>query len=139
LEKDALKGVLMPTVVDQCGLRLHVTRGFASITYLQDAAEEIERDGRLTFVYVLTDFDPSGVVIAEKVEEELRKRAPRCDITVVRLAVSRDQIERGGTCLRARPRPLTPAPRRFARPAAQTRLNSMPSPRMSCASWLGTP
>jgi hypothetical protein len=94
LEKDALKGVLVPTVVDECGLGLHVTRGFASITYLQEAAEQIEADGRPTYVYVLTDFDPSGVSIAEKVEEELTERAPFSDITVERLAVNREQIER---------------------------------------------
>jgi hypothetical protein len=94
LEKDALKGVLVPTVVDECGLGLHVTRGFASITYLQEAAEQIEADGRPTYVYVLTDFDPSGVSIAEKVEEELTERAPFSDITVERLAVNREQIAR---------------------------------------------
>lgn len=94
LEKDALKGVLVPTVVNECGLGLHVTRGFASITYLQEAAEDIEIDGRPTYVYVLTDFDPSGVSIAEKVEEELVGRAPFTDITVERLAVDREQIER---------------------------------------------
>ena len=94
LEKDALKGVLVPTVVNECGLGLHVTRGFASITYLQEAAEDIEGDGRPTYVYVLTDFDPSGVSIAEKVEEELVNRAPCSDITVERLAVDRRQIER---------------------------------------------
>lgn len=43
LEKDALKGVLIPTVVNDCGLGLHVTRGFASITYLQEAAEDREQ------------------------------------------------------------------------------------------------
>jgi hypothetical protein len=94
LEKDALKGVLVPTVVNKCGLGLHVTRGFASITYLQEAAEDIERDGRPTYVYVLTDFDPSGVSIAEKIEEELIRRAPSSDVTVERLAVNREQIER---------------------------------------------
>ena len=94
LEKDALKGVLRPTVVDECGLGLHVTRGFASITYLQEAADEIARDGRPTYVYVLTDFDPSGVSIAEKVKEELIRRAPFSDLTVERLAVNREQIER---------------------------------------------
>jgi hypothetical protein len=94
LEKDALKGVLIPTVVNECGLGLHVTRGFASITYLQEAAEDIERDERPTYVYVLTDFDPSGVSIAEKVEEELMERAPFSEITVERLAVNREQIER---------------------------------------------
>jgi hypothetical protein len=94
LEKDALKGVLIPTVVNECGLGLHVTRGFASITYLQEAAEDIEMDERPTYVYVLTDFDPSGVSIAEKVEEELTERASFSDITVERLAVDREQIER---------------------------------------------
>jgi len=94
LEKDALKGVLIPTVVDECGLGLHVTRGFASITYLQEAAEDIESDGRPTFVYVLTDFDPSGVSIAEKVDSELTGRAPLSEIAVERLAVNREQIER---------------------------------------------
>jgi hypothetical protein len=94
LEKDALKGVLVPTVVNECGLGLHVTRGFASITYLQEASEDIDRDGRPTYVYVLTDFDPSGVSIAQKVEEELTARAPLSDITVKRLAVDREQIER---------------------------------------------
>src|SRR5215210_5665621 len=94
LEKDALKGVLIPTVVNECGLGLHVTRGFASITYLQEAAEDIESDGRPTYVYVLTDFDPSGVSIAEKVEEELKARAPHSEIVVERLAVDRAQIDR---------------------------------------------
>jgi hypothetical protein len=94
LEKDALKGVLVPTVVNECGLGLHVTRGFASITYLQEAADDIDRDGRPTYVYVLTDFDPSGVSIADKVEEELKARAPLSDITVKRLAVDREQIQR---------------------------------------------
>ncbi len=93
LEKEALKGVLIPTVVNECGLGLHVTRGFASITYLQEAAEDIEIDGRPTYVYVLTDFDPSGVSIAEKVETELQARAPGSEIHVRRLAVDRDQID----------------------------------------------
>ncbi len=94
LEKEALKGVIGPTVVNECGLGLHVTRGFASITYLQEAAEDIELDGRPTYVYVLTDFDPSGVSIAEKVEEELKARACDSEIIVERLAVDREQIDR---------------------------------------------
>ena len=93
LEKEALKGVLIPTVVNECGLGLHVTRGFASVTYLQEAAEEIELDGRPTYVYVLTDFDPSGVSIAEKVESELKARATDSEIHVRRLAVNRHQID----------------------------------------------
>lgn len=94
LEKDALKGVLIPTVVNECGLGLHVTRGFASVTYLQEAADDIIRDGRPTYVYVLTDFDPSGVSIAEKIESELQARAPGHEVHIRRLAVDREQIDR---------------------------------------------
>jgi hypothetical protein len=95
LEKDALKGVLVPTVVDECGLGLHVTRGFASITYLQEAAEQIEADGRPTHVYVLTDFDPSGVSIAEKVEEDteeaFEKRRQLVKLLVAGITAGRDE------------------------------------------------
>ncbi len=42
----------------------------------------------------MTDFDPSGVSIAEKVESELQARAPGEEIHVRRLAVDRDQIDR---------------------------------------------
>ncbi len=89
-EKQALKGVLIPTTVNKCGLGLYVTQGFASITYLQEAAEDKEIDGRPT--YVLTDFDPSGVSIADKVESELQTRAPHSAIHVKRLTVYREQI-----------------------------------------------
>lgn len=93
LEKDALAGVLFPVVVDECGLDLYVTRGFASVTYLQEAAEFMLEDGRPTFVYVLTDFDPSGLSIAKIVEHELVERAWPTEVHVERLAVNRCQID----------------------------------------------
>ena len=65
LEKDALAGVLTPVFVEECGLDLYVTRGYASVSYLQGAADHIRQDGRPTYVYLLTDFDPSGLGIAE--------------------------------------------------------------------------
>jgi 5S rRNA maturation endonuclease (ribonuclease M5) len=93
LEKDALAGVLTPAVVDECGLDLYVTRGFASVTYLQEAAEFMLVDERPTFVYVLTDFDPSGLSIAETVERELVERSWPTRVEVERLAVTREQID----------------------------------------------
>ena len=48
LEKDALVGVLVPTVVEECGLDLYVTRGYASVSYLQGVADAIRRGGRPT-------------------------------------------------------------------------------------------
>lgn len=93
LEKDALAGVLYPVVVTEWGLELFVTRGFASVSYLEAAAEDTREDGRPTFVYVLTDLDPSGVDIARKIAEELPQRAPQVEVTVSRLAVTLEQVE----------------------------------------------
>jgi hypothetical protein len=96
LEKDALAGVLLPVVVEECGLDLHVTRGYASVSYLQSAADFIRRDGRPTHVYLLTDFDPSGLGIAETVTAELIRRSYPTEIHVERLAVNRGQIDEYG-------------------------------------------
>ena len=93
LEKDALAGVLYPVVVSEWGLDLFVTRGFASVSYLEAAAEDAREDGRPTFVYVLTDLDPSGVDIARKIAEELPQRAPNVEMTVQRIAVTPEQVE----------------------------------------------
>jgi hypothetical protein len=46
LEKDALAGVLYPIVVSEWGLDLFVTRGFASVSYLESAAAAARYDGR---------------------------------------------------------------------------------------------
>ena len=93
LEKDALAGVLYPTVVERHGLNLYVTRGFASVSYLHNAAEHIKVDGRPTFVYLLSDFDPSGLQIAETVGRELVDRAYPTEVEVERVAVTKEQIE----------------------------------------------
>ena len=93
LEKDALAGVLTPVVVEECGLDLYVTRGYASVSYLQSAAEFIRRDGRPTHVYLLTDFDPSGLSIASTVTVELMNRSLPTEVHVERLAVTREQID----------------------------------------------
>ena len=93
LEKDALAGVLSPVVVEECGLDLYVTRGYASVSYLQSAADSIKRDERPTYVYLLTDFDPSGLGIADTVAAELVRRSWSVEVLVERLAVDRSQID----------------------------------------------
>jgi hypothetical protein len=92
IEKDALAGVVMPVVVDEFGLDLHVTRGFASVTYLQEAAENIILEDRPVYVYLFTDYDPAGMNIADKVEEELLERTGWDDVHVERVAVTPEQI-----------------------------------------------
>jgi len=93
VEKDAMAGKLVPVVRDEFGLGLYVSRGFASETYLPEAGVQIRYDGRPTYVYLLTDFDASGVEIAETVERELVKHAAPADVFVERLATTPEQIK----------------------------------------------
>jgi 5S rRNA maturation endonuclease (ribonuclease M5) len=93
VEKDSMAGKLKPVVRDEYGLDLYVSRGFASETYLQEAAAHIRSDGRPTYVYLLTDFDASGMGIAETVEERLAQMAYPADVFVERIAATPQQIE----------------------------------------------
>jgi hypothetical protein len=94
VEKEAMVGVLKPVVIDEFGLDLYVTRGFSSVTYLQGAAEDINCEDRPVYVYVLTDFDPYGRNIAERIEEELTERCFDADLHIERIAVTEEQIQR---------------------------------------------
>ena len=96
VEKDAMAGKLKPVVSDEYGLDLYVSRGFASETYLQEAGAQIRSDGRPTYVYLLTDFDASGMGIAETVEEKLAEMAYPVDVFVERIAATPNQIEEYG-------------------------------------------
>jgi hypothetical protein len=75
-EKDAMQGVMAPVVLQEYGLELHVSKGQSSASYLYEAAESIREDGRPTVVYILSDFDPAGFRIAEKIEAGLREHVP---------------------------------------------------------------
>ena len=96
VEKDAMAGKLRPVVVEECGLDLYVSRGFSSETYLHSAGEAIRADGRPTHVYLLTDFDASGMNIAETVARDLPMHACGVEVIVERLAATREQIEEFG-------------------------------------------
>ncbi|MBA2692324.1 MAG: hypothetical protein H0U65_07510 [Rubrobacter sp.] len=96
VEKDAMAGKLKPVVTGEYGLDLYVSRGFASETYLQEAAAHIRSDGRPTYVYLLTDFDASGMNIAETVERRLVEEAGEVGVSVERLAAMPEQIKEYG-------------------------------------------
>lgn len=94
IEKDALAGVISPTVIGKWGLSLHVARGFSSLSYLHQAAEDLADDGRPAFIYTLTDLDPSGIGIARDIEAKLRRMVGnRVDLHVERLAVEPWQVQ----------------------------------------------
>jgi hypothetical protein len=96
VEKDAMAGKLQPVVVRECGLDLYVSRGFSSETYLQEAAVHMREDGRPTTVYLLTDFDASGMNIAETVGDKLVEMAAGVDVDVRRIAATPEQIDEFG-------------------------------------------
>ena len=95
MEKDALAGVLYP-ITSMYDVPLMVARGYASLSFLYSAAEEIDRLGYEcsipTYIYHLGDFDPSGVNAGEKIEETLREMAPNAEIHFKRIAVTTEQI-----------------------------------------------
>ena len=55
---------------------LMVARGYASLSFLYNAAEYINDLEVPAYIYHLGDFDPSGVNAGEKLEETLRELAP---------------------------------------------------------------
>jgi hypothetical protein len=91
LEKDALSGVIYP-VTAEYDVPLMVARGYASLSFLYDAAEYIGGLDVPTYIYHFGDYDPSGVNAGEKIEETLRELAPAAEIVFERIAVTPDQI-----------------------------------------------
>ncbi len=92
LEKDALAGVIAP-ITYQFDVPLMVARGYASLSFLHGAAENISEQGKPAYIYHLGDFDPSGVDAGRKIEATLREMAPDAEIHFERLAVLPWQIE----------------------------------------------
>ena len=94
VESDSIAGTIRDEVVDDWGLRLHVARGFSSETFLYNAGQEIQHDGRETFVYVLSDFDPSGVSLAEDIASKLVSFSADVPVSVRRIALDGEQVRR---------------------------------------------
>jgi hypothetical protein len=92
LEKDALSGVILP-ITTQFDVPLMVSRGYASLTFLSNAAEIMKEEGRPCYIYHLGDWDPSGQDAARHIEETLHDLAPYAEIHFERIAVTQEQIE----------------------------------------------
>lgn len=91
LEKEGLAGVIYD-VTSEFDVPLYVARGFSSLTYLAEAAEDIEDCGCPIFIYHLGDHDPSGRAAGAHIERTLRDLAPNAAIHFARLAVTVEQI-----------------------------------------------
>lgn len=92
LEKDALAGVVYP-ITALCDVPLMVSRGYASLSFLHDAAEEMSQADKPTHIFHFGDYDPSGVNAGEKIEQTLKEMAPDAEIHFERVAVTLEQIK----------------------------------------------
>jgi len=92
LEKDALAGVIYP-ITSTFDVPLMVARGYASLSFLFEAAAYIKSLEVPAYIYHLGDFDPSGVNAGEKIEETLRELAPDAEIYFERITVTEQQID----------------------------------------------
>lgn len=93
IEKEALASTIAPIVIQEWCLDLHVSKGFSSESYLYEAGQSIQRKNKPTHVYVLSDFDPSGVSLAEDIKNKLSKFSGDVPTYVNRLALDISQIE----------------------------------------------
>jgi hypothetical protein len=92
LEKDALSGVIFP-ITEMYDVPLMVARGYASLSFLHEAADYIGSLDVPTYIYHFGDFDPSGVNAGQKIEQTLREMAPEAEIYFERVAVTPEQID----------------------------------------------
>jgi hypothetical protein len=84
-ESDSIAGTLQP-VVEEWGLPLYVTRGFASETFLYNSA-----DSGATHIFYVGDLDPHGLKIEEHARDRMREFGS--DAEWERLAITPEQVE----------------------------------------------
>lgn len=96
VESRSIAGVLLPDCED-LAVSLYPSAGFASLSFLYDTAvtmNGVYQDGRPVTIFYVGDYDPAGVLIDRKIEEELRQHLrPDVHMTFERLGITRDQIE----------------------------------------------
>lgn len=72
LEKEALRGVFY-RITNEYDVPLFVSRGFSSLSFVYDSAIEIKHRNKPTYVYFFTDYDPSGMKVAESIERRFKE------------------------------------------------------------------
>ena len=91
-ESDSIGGVINQ-VTQEYDIPLMTSRGFSSATYLWEAAQDIAEIGKPAYLYYFGDWDPSGKIIPEIIERDLRKYAPDAEIHFKRIAITPAQIQ----------------------------------------------
>jgi hypothetical protein len=76
VEKDAVAGTIQPVTADN-DVALHVCRGYSSVSFAGEIAEEWQQIKKPIFAYYLGDFDPSGYDIERDLREKLERYSGR--------------------------------------------------------------
>ena len=76
---------------------LYPCGGFASLTLTYEAAEHIRKvaNGRAVQIVFIGDYDPAGVLIDERMMDELTHHLPDFDIEEERIAITKEQADSG--------------------------------------------
>jgi hypothetical protein len=90
LEKDALSRLFVD-IADGYRIHVYATRGYGSYTFVNDMAGDLNADKEVVVLY-FGDYDPSGRDIQRDLKERLVKYCGRDDFTVVRIALTPEQI-----------------------------------------------
>lgn len=85
-EKDAMAGTLAPTTREY-DVPLSVIRGFSSVSYAHEIAEQWRDIEKPIFAYYLGDLDPSGLELERDMREKLERYSHR-EFSWQRLAVT---------------------------------------------------
>ena len=90
-EKDAIAGVLSP-VTQEFDVALSPIRGYASISYAHEIADEWNAIHKPIHAYYLGDFDPSGFDLERDLREKLNRYYGR-EFSWTRLGVNESDFE----------------------------------------------
>lgn len=96
-ESNSIAGVLFD-VTAEYAISLFPAAGFASLGFLYPSARGMAEaaNGRPAHILYVGDYDPSGVVIPEKIEAGLREHAPEAEVHFHRVAVNENHIRELG-------------------------------------------
>ena len=94
-ESRSIAGVILSDC-QELGVSLYPAGGFASMTFIYEAAQQINAiEGRKPVViYYIGDYDPAGVMIDRSIEAGMRKHLDSdINLTFVRLGITKQQIK----------------------------------------------
>lgn len=90
LEKEALRSVFLDVTWD-FQIPVYITKGFTSLSFVYSAAEEIKRINKPAYIYLFTDLDPSGIMVAQTIEKRMREFGVQAEF--IRPCLTPEQIE----------------------------------------------